>query len=190
MPFYLLELHPGYWPKQHAPIDDVPAPQTKGWRMFAACEEDNYESCDLLYADPADFTARGFSDFQRLLVYLFEAGKSGVPWRDIFKDGTQYHRVHTVTVPRVVGGKAVEKTVEVLQFKKAKTDIRLLNVQSGLGACNLFISHAFEKSSAKTPSSEKSRVEENAIRFFEALDSGQLTLISSQGGKHATPKFE
>jgi hypothetical protein len=190
MPLYLLELHPVFWSKRADAVRAIPAPATHGWRFFAQCQEDDPLTCDLLYSDPADFTKRGFQDFQRLLEFLYEAGKSGTPWRDVFKSGNQYHRVHTVDVPRLGPGGIVKKSVEVLQFKKTKTDIRLLNIQSGLGSCNLFISHAFEKDSAKTPSAEQRRAEENVIRFFDALDNRQLQLISMQGGKDATPRFE
>lgn len=184
MPFYVLELHPGLWPSKGRAVDPGPAPKTNGWRFFAHCHEDDLETCDLLYSDPADFknVQRAFKDFQALMAWLYEAGKSGVSWRDIIKDGNLFHSVHSFKVTRTENGRKVEKVVEVLQFKRARTNVRVLTVQSGIGSCNAFVTHAFEKDSAQTPASEQRRAEDGATAFFQALDAGQVQLITSQQG--------
>ena len=168
-----------------------PAPPTKGWRIFAKCEEDDGSTCDLLFLDPATFSdKRTMKDFFAFLQWLYEAAQSGTSWKDIFRDGKLFHPVHSVTVlRRGAGGKPVPTVVQVMQWKKKRTAVRLLFVQSGLGALNIFVSHAFEKDSDATPASEKARAEENISAFFAALDAKQLQLITTQGGRDATPKF-
>lgn len=101
-----------------------------------------------------------------------------------------FHPVHSVTVTRPTAqGKPAPMTVQVMQWKKRRADVRLLFVQSGLGHLNIFISHAFEKASPTTPTSEQNRAEQNVTAFFKALDAGKLLLITTQGGQHATPQF-
>lgn len=189
MNFYLLELHPPCWnpPGQES---FGPAPPTGGWRLFAECVDDDGSTCDLLFSDPADFERRTVKEFRAFLTWLYEAGKGGAGWQSIFQDGKLFHPVHSVTVSRPnAQGKPAPMTVQVMQWKKKRTDVRLLFVQSGLGHLNIFISHAFEKASPTTPTSEQRRAELNVTAFFKALDAGKLLLITSQGGQHATPQF-
>jgi len=190
MAFYLLQLHPQCWtpPGQEA---FGPAPPTQGWRLFAQCADDDGYTCDLLFSDPADFeNSRTMKDFRGFLTWLYEAGKAGATWQSIFQDGRLFHPVHSVTVDRPnLQGKPAPATVQVMQWKKKRTAVRVLFVQSGLGPLNIFISQTFEKDTATTPACEQTKAERNVRAFFKALDSKTLQLITEQGGPDATPQF-
>jgi len=117
-------------------------------------------------------------DFINFWSWLLEAGKSGKPWHSIFQDGKVFHPVHDFMVKRTVGGKQVDQRCEVHQFKKRRTEIRVLFVYGR--QMMVFVTQAFEKSGEKTPASEKTRAEEIAREFLTALDNGRVQLISQQ----------
>lgn len=188
MPFWLLELHPGCWSPQP---DFSAAPATKGWRIFAECADDDGLTCSLLFDDPTDFTAKTTSQFFAFLSYLIQAAQQGQSWQSFFKDGRTFHPIHSFEVSRVVSKGAKRRLrVEVLQWKKAHTDVRICILESNIGQLNIFVSHAFEKATGKTPPREQRRAEANITRFFEALDAKDLKFITSQGGHDATPIFQ
>jgi hypothetical protein len=187
MPMFLMQLHAGMLTGDF----EQAVPKAEGWKFYARCNDDDPLTCEFLFDDPVQFSVdRVRSDFIALLKYLFEAGKAGQPWRTIFKDGNLFHPVHTVTVQRRdAKGKSYNKTVEVLQFKKKRTDIRVLSLQTGVGTCNVVFLHAFEKDSPKTRTRDQTRAEASVKAFFQALDSGQLKMVTTQGGEDATQRF-
>jgi phage-related protein len=179
--FFVAELHKGLF---DSPRVLIPA-KTDGWRFFSHCEGNDITTCTLLFQDLRAMTPRTRKDFINLWEFLFEAGKAGKPWKAIFSDGKLFHPVHSFEVERVLHGKKLKQTCEVHQFKKKRTDVRVLFVYGGKQLV-AFVTHAFEKDDAKTPNSEKSRAEQMATEFFRALDESRIQLIEAQGGKHAT----
>lgn len=188
MPLFLLELHQGVL---DVPPVFKPVPPTEGWRFFAKCGGDDPLSCGFLYSDPAGFSSRRVqSDFLSFLRFLFEAGKAGISWAQLFRDGKLFHPVHSVDVERRrQDGTVVTRTIEVLQFKKKRTDVRILTLQTGIGSCNVYFLNAFEKDSAKTPPREQAKAEALVKEFFQALDAGAIQMVSAQGGQNATRLF-
>jgi hypothetical protein len=185
--YYVAEIHERLFANPRV----VEALPRKGWRFFAHCSADSIDTCTLLCKDLMSFTdVRNKKAFVTLWEWLIEAGKSGKPWKQIFQDGKLFHPVHSFTVQRVDSktGKTKKHEVEVHQFKKKRTDVRVLFVY-GDGRLLVFVTHAFEKDGQTTPRSEQTRAEAEAKRFFDALDSGTIQLIEEQGGQDETRKI-
>lgn len=178
--FYLVELHPGCF--EEPPVLTPPA--TQGWRFFTHCAEDAFESCGLIFEDFQGMTDRTRNDFLNLWAYVFEVAKAGRPLKDCFAGGKVFHPVHSFEVLRVLDGKQQRQICEVHQFKKKRTDVRVLFVYGR--RLMAFVTQAFEKDSEKTPTGEKTRAEEMAKQFLAALDGGRLQLINEQGGRNAS----
>ena len=180
--FYVAELHNGLFQNPQVLLPT----STSGWRLFARCREDDVLSCEIFH-DLATFSSRHQRTFLQFLEYLFEAGKAGKPWKEIFQDGNLFHPVHDVEIERIdpKTGKRFKRKYEIHQFKKKRTGIRILFVYTDERLI-AFITHAFEKDDAKTPNAEKSRAEQEVIDFFAAVDKKEVQLITDQGGKNAT----
>lgn len=180
----MAEIHAGLFQTPQA----VEVTSPVGWRFFARCDRDELRSCHL-FRDAQQYDEDNRKAFRLLWRMLFEIAPRGVPWNQAFQDGQLFHSVHSFTVRRKLpNGKQVDRQVEVFQFKKKATKVRVLWVH-GEARLTAFITGAFEKTTGETPRSEQNRAEAAAKEFFDALDSGRVFMISRQGGKPAADKI-
>lgn len=183
--YYVAELHEGLFSDPQT----LKAPPRTGWRFFAPCSGDSIATCALFCRDLKAFDKPSRKAFKSLMDFLLEAGKAGKPWAQIFQDGKLFHPVHKFVLKRRdrKTGKAYTQEIEVHQFKKKKTAVRVLFVY-GDGRMLVFITHTFEKETRGTPHAEQTRAAKEAQLFFTALDSDQVQIISDHGGKDETTR--
>ena len=175
---YVLELHEALFESQQLV---APPSALRGWRIFAACDEDEWETC-AINCSVENWPERELSDYVALMVSLCRKAASGLPLEELFNT-KKLHEVGDVEVTR----KGRNKPASIKLWQLRKQDVRILFFY-GDGNHIVIAAHAFLKRGDKVPPAAITAGQVAAQAYFDELDAANIQTVTLQGENHEFSK--
>lgn len=174
---YVLELHEALYESHELA---APAYALRGWRIFAPCEQDDADTCEINCSVVA-WQERELSDYIALMAGFCRKAASGLPLKELFV-AKKLHEVADIEVTRKGRGRMTTKL-----WQLRKQDVRVLFFY-GEGNHIVIAAHAFIKRGDKVPPEAVEAGRQVAQTYFNELDASSIQTVTLQGENHEFSK--